>query len=620
MPPHTRIAGWFSSIPEKLRTWRHLPRLLAALWRVNPVLAGTILALRLARAFQPPLALYVGKLIVDEIILQTRMPADGAELADWWASGRLSALATWIGLELLLTAGGTVLGRLSVLAEGILAELNGNALGARLIEHAARLDLRDIEASEFQDRLQRARVQTMIGDGLLAQLLGQAQDAITVAALVAGLIAYVPALVLLLLLALIPALFGEAHFNAQGYGLNAMVTPERRQMEYVRHVGSSAETAKEVKLFGLGPFLSARFTELATAIHRANRRLAIRKAAWGSLFGAVSSLSYYVAYAVIAWRTMQGQLSIGELTFLAGSLLRLNGLFERLMLGFTQITAKTYYLDDLFSFLDTRPAMSAPAQPRPMPKPMRQGITFDRVGFRYPGKDTWAVRNLSFTLAAGETLALVGENGAGKTTIVKLMTRLCDPDDGRVLIDGVDIREIDLAELRDQIGTIFQDFTRYNWTVAENIGIGRVAASNDRPRIVEAARSSLADPLIDRLPAGYDQMLGRAFARGTDLSGGEWQKLAIARAYFRDADLLILDEPTAALDARAEAEVFERFKSLSRSRTALLISHRFSTVRMADRILVLEGGQILESGSHDELMARDGRYAELFRLQAAGFL
>lgn len=613
------LASARTTLLQRFTTLARLPRLLRSLWTASPVLVSAAIVLRLLRAVQPPLVLFVGKLIVDEVVLQAGMPSPGPALADWLASGRLSALAEWLALECVLMVGANILQRLSTLTEGLLSERHANRLGIDLIEHAARLDLMDIESSQAQDKLLRARIQTISGGGLLGLMLGQVQSVVTLIAFLAGLIFYAPVLVCLLVLALLPTLLSEAYFNEKTYDWSVATTPQRRQMEYVRHVGSVADLAKEVKLFGLGGFLADRFGALAETPFVARRRLAISRAVWGSLFGAVGSLAYYAAYAVLAWRAVRSEISLGDLIFLSGSLLRLNGLFEGLILGLTQIASQAQYLNDYFFFMDLRSSMPNAARPRAFPSPLRQGIVFEDVGFRYPGKDGWAVRHLSFVLSPGETLALVGENGAGKTTIVKLLTRLYDPVEGRILVDSIDLREIDLDELRSHVGAIFQDFARYNITAAENIGIGRVAAIDDRPRIVEAARKSLADPLMGKLPMGYDQMLGRSFAQGIDLSGGEWQKIAIARAYFRDADILILDEPTAALDARAEVEIFERFRNLSRSTTALLISHRFSTVRMADRILVLENGAILESGDHAALMALGGRYAELFSLQAAGF-
>jgi ATP-binding cassette subfamily B protein len=487
------------------------------------------------------------------------------------------------------------------------------------MQHAATLDLEDFEDSEMQDRLERARRQAVGRSSLMSQLFGQAQDLVTVVAFAAGLVVYAPWLIVLLALALVPAFLGEAHFNAQSYSLNFAWTTERRVLDYLRQTGASVETAKEVKIFGLNAFLIERYRTLSEGFYAANRALAKRRALWGSAFAALGTVGYYAAYALIAWRTVRGDFSIGDLTFLSGSFRRLRNLLENLLIGFSQLAGQALYLDDLYSFFEVRPEIVSPADPRAFLSPIRTGFTFDNVGFRYPGAERWAVRELSFTLMAGEVLALVGENGAGKTTLVKLLARLYDPDEGRILLDGHDLREYDLAELRAHVGVIFQDFVRYALSAAENIAVGRIEAREDRERIVRAAEQSLADPVIRRLPHGYEQAMGKRFRDGVDLSGGEWQKIAIARAYMRDADVLILDEPTAALDARSEYQVFERFKELSAGKTAVLISHRFSTVRMADRILVLEGGRIEEIGTHDELLVAGRRYAELFELQAAGY-
>jgi ATP-binding cassette subfamily B protein len=340
---------------------------------------------------------------------------------------------------------------------------------------------------------------------------------------------------------------------------------------------------------------------------------------WGGILTSLGTLGYYAAYAWIIYGTLAGTLTIGDLTFLSGSFLRLRSLLEGLLSSFSSTAAQALYLDDLFSFFEVQPEILSPPNPRPMPTPIRQGFVFDNVGFRYPGAEHWAVRGLSFELRAGETLALVGENGAGKTTLVKLLARLYDPDEGRITLDGHDLRDYDLDGLRGAMGVIFQDFMRYNLSAADNIAVGRIEERDNRPRITAAAQRSMADPVIAHLPDGYDQMIGKRFRNGVELSGGEWQKIAIARAYMRGAEVLILDEPTAALDARSEFEVFQRFKELSAGKTAILISHRFSSVRMADRILVLSGGRVESSGTHEQLLAQSGRYAELFELQAAGY-
>jgi ATP-binding cassette, subfamily B, bacterial len=607
------------SLRERFVALRNLPPFLKLVWRTGRRLTLTTLVLRLIRALLPVITLFIGKLIIDEVIALSRLddPPQGARA--WLESGRLARLGGLLALELGVAVLNDVLGRVVSLLDGLLSEKLTNALSVRLMEHAALLDLEDFEDSELQDRLDRARRQASGRAALLGQLLGQAQDVITIASFATGLALFAPWLIALLVVALVPAFVGEAHFNAQSYSLNYARTPERRELDYVRQTGASVETAKEVKIFGLHRFLIERYRALAEDFYRANRALAVRRAGWGGLLSAIGTVGYYLAYAYIAWRTLLGVLSIGDLTFLAGSFRRLRNLVENLLIGFSQLAGQALYLDDLFSFFEIQPEILSPASPAPFPAPIRQGFTFEDVGFRYPGAERWAVRHLDFTLRAGEVLALVGENGAGKTTLVKLLARLYDPDEGRILLDGVDLRAYDLEELRANIGVIFQDFVRYHMTAADNIAVGRIEAQGDRERIVRAARQSQADEVIDRLPAGYDQIVGKRFRTGVDLSGGEWQKVAIARAYMRDAQLLILDEPTAALDARAEYAVFERFKELSAGKTAVLISHRFSSVRMADRILVLADGQVEAEGTHETLLAAGGRYAELFELQAAGY-
>jgi ATP-binding cassette subfamily B protein len=440
--------------------------------------------------------------------------------------------------------------------------------------------------------------------------------------LAAGLVAFQPWLLGLLLLAVVPAFLGESHFNERSYSLSHSWTPERRELDYLRQTGASDETAKEVKIFGLSEFLINRFETLSDQFYRQNKALALRRAGWGTVFAAVGAAGYYGAYLYIIGQAVQGSISIGQLTFLAGSFARLRGLLEGILSRFSQVADGALYLQDFFEFFQITPRIVRPTAAqavRPFPRPIRQGFTFEDVGFKYKNAEKWALRHLSFELHAGEKLALVGENGAGKTTLVKLLARLYDPSEGRILLDGYDLREYDPAELRQEIGVIFQDFVRFQLPAGQNLAVGRISERQNQPRIEQAAHQSLADTVIAKLPQGYDQMIGRRFNGGVDLSGGEWQKIALGRAYMREAQLLILDEPTAALDARAEYEVFERFKELTQGKTAVLISHRFSTVRMADRILVVENGRVQEIGSHEELLAKGGRYAELFQLQAAGY-
>ncbi len=607
------------SFKERVGALRNLRPFVAMVWRTSPGLAAASVALRLVRAFAPVATLYVGKLIIDEVVRLAGAPAKPEAFQQWLDGGLLTRIGLLLLTEFALTVMADVLGQVVSLVDSLLSERVTNASSVRLMEHAATLDLEVFEDADFQDQLERARRQSSGRMTLMSQLLGQAQNMVTVASFAAGLVVYAPWLIALLVLALAPAFLGEAHFSAKSYSLDFGRTPERRELDYIRQTAASVETAKEVKIFGLNAFLIERYMRLAAEFYAANRKLAVRRARWGGLFTAIGASGYYIAYAYIVWRTLTGAFSVGDLTFLAGSFRRLHGLLEDLLSSFSSIAGQALYLDDLFSFFDVRPKILSPANPLPFPKPIREGFVFEDVGFVYPGAERWAVRHLSFTLRAGEVVALVGENGAGKTTLVKLLARLYDPSEGRILLDGHDLREYDLDALRGGMGVIFQDFVRYNLTAGDNIAVGRIEARDDRARVERAAMRGRADGVIAKLPRGYDQMIGKRFKNGVELSGGEWQKIAIARAYMREADVLILDEPTAALDARSEFEVFQRFKELSEGKTAVLISHRFSSVRMADRILVLAGGAVEAQGTHEELLARPGRYAELFELQAAGY-
>ena len=612
-----------SSLPRFVRdrfgALHTLPAFTALVWQTSPGLTAATLVLRFGRALLPVATLFIGKLIIDEVVRLTRAPYPPAAPGDWLSDGRLVPVGTLLLAELGLAVLGDVLGRGISLLDTVLSDRVGDETSLRLMRHAATLDLQDFEDSETQDKLDRARRQASGRSGLIGLLFGQGQDLITLAGFAAGIAAYAPALILLLAAALVPAFAGEMRANRLAYAISRRRTADRRELDYLRQTGASAATAKEVKLFGLHGFLADRYRELSDAMRRENRDFALRRAMSGAILAALGTLGYYAAYAYLAWRAVTGSLSVGDLTFLAASFLRLRGLLAGLLGGLSNLAGQSLYLQDLFSFLDMRATIATQPSPRPFPTRMAHGIVLEDVGFRYPGAEHWAVRHLSFTLDAGTTLALVGENGAGKTTLVKLLTRLYDPDEGRILLDGHDLREYDPDAVRAGIGVIFQDFVRYDLTAGDNIAVGRIEARHDRARIAEAAQRGRADEVVARLPGGYDQVVGRRFRGGVELSGGEWQKVAIARAYMRDAALLILDEPTAALDARAEFEVFQRFKALSAGRTAVLISHRFSSVRMADRILVMADGQVEAGGTHAELMMQGGRYAELFELQAAGY-
>ena len=481
------------------------------------------------------------------------------------------------------------------------------------------LDVIAYEDPVFYDRLERARVQAT--DRLaMIQMLGRLiQQIITTITLSISIVYFSPWLLLLLIAGVIPAFMGESHFAFLGYAKNFRQTPVRRQLDYLRVLGGSKEAAKELKLFGLSNFLTERFTRLSDEVYEENVALSKRKLVAGAFLSIIGSMGYYSAYVYVIWRTVAGALSIGSLYFLAGAILQASTNIQMIFSTLSGVADQALFLTDLLAFFEMQPTIRSKPNALPAPRPIRRGFEFRNVSFAYPGSPRRILKNLDFTLHTGERVALIGENGQGKTTIVKLITRLYDPTEGEILLDGVDLREYSLEDLYREIGVIFQDFMRYEMTARENVAVGRIEDIGNLQEITDAAHKSLADEVIAKLPGRYDQMLGRRFENGVDLSGGEWQKLALARAYLRNAQLLILDEPTAALDARSEYEVFERFAELTGGKMALFISHRFSTVRMADRIVVLADGQIAEDGSHEQLMTLGGQYAEMFELQAASY-
>ncbi len=564
--------------------------------------------LRLLKSLIPLAMLVVGKEIIDEVILQS-----GTEIKD------LSRLWTLIAMELALVMISEILNSSIILLDSLLGDLVSNKTSVALIKHAATLDLYQFEDADFYDKLERARRQTNSRTLLMSQVLAQVQDIITLFSLAAGLIAYNPWLLLILVVAVIPSFVGESRFNRMNYSLTRSWTPERRELDYLRYIGASDQTAKEVKVFNLSGFLEERFDKLSRRYYEANKALSVKRASWGLALSFLSTLAYYGAYVYIALQAVQALITIGTLTFLAGAFDRMRNMLQQIMSRFSKITESAMYLQDLFDFFDIRSDIKSAADAVPFPAQVREGFTFEKVSFKYPGSQKWAIRDLSFHLPAGKKLALVGENGAGKTTLVKLLARLYEPDSGRILVDGIDLRKVELESLRENIGIIFQDYVRFNLTAGENIAIGDIKEKDRLDKIRQAAEKSLADPVIQELPEKYEQMLGKRFHDGMELSGGQWQKIALGRAYLRDAQLLILDEPTASLDARAEKEVFDRFTELIAGKTAVLISHRFSTVRMADLILFLEKGALLEMGTHHSLLEAQGKYAELFHLQAQGY-
>ncbi|QEM12656.1 ABC transporter ATP-binding protein [Mucilaginibacter rubeus] len=595
------------SFKERLSALSNLPEFFSLVWQSSPGKTTMSFLLRIIRSAMPVALLYVGKLIIDQVVLLNRHGGSQHEL---WKL---------VIIEFLLAILTDGLNRMISLIDSLLGDLFSNYTSMRIMRHAATLDLEQFEDSVFYDKLERARQQTVGRTVLLSQVMSQIQDFISIAFLLTGLLTLNPWLILLLLISIIPSFMGESYFNSQNYALTRSQTPERRELDYVRYLGASDETAKEVKIFGLADFIINRFKTLSDKFYTDNSKLAVRRSAWGTFFSVLGSIGYYVAYGFIIYQTVTGKSSVGTLTFLAGSFRQLSSLMENSLNRFTSVSQGAIYLNDFHEFFEIKPKITVAASPLPFPKPIKQGFTFEDVGFKYNNAESWANRHLNFTLQPGEKIALVGENGAGKTTLVKLLARLYDPTEGRILLDGTDLRNYDIADLRLNLGIIFQDYIRYQMSFSQNIAVGNIDEQANIELIRKAAHESLADTLAARLPLGYDQWLGRRFNEGVELSGGEWQKVALARAYMKDAQVLILDEPTAALDARAEYEVFQRFSSLTQGKSAVLISHRFSTARLADRIIVLERGCILEAGTHEQLMANNGRYAELFNLQAAGY-
>ena len=596
--------GW----QERIFALGNVPAVLKIVWESGPPVVIFGIVARIFSSLLPVLLLWITKLIIDGIVhaVSSHQPV-GPRF--WWL----------VAAEFSLAVLNSILVRTIDYSDSLLADKYTRHVSIRVLEHASSLDLTAYEDPVFYDRLERARVQAT--DRLvMIQAVGRLiQQVITTITLSVSIMFFSPWLMLLLILGVVPAFLGESHFAFLGYAKNFRQTPLRRQLDYLRILGGSKEAAKELKLFGLRKFLIDRFTKLSDEIYVENIGLSRRKLIAGSLLSMVGTMGYYSAYVFVIWRTVNGALSIGTLTFLAGAIQQASSNIQQIFSTIAAIGDQALFLTDLLAFFQMEPTIRSKPNALPAPRPIKQGVEFRNVSFSYPGNSRLILDHINFQLHPAERLALIGENGQGKTTIVKLITRLYDPTEGQILLDGIDLRDYDLEDLHREMGVIFQDFMRYEMTAAENIAVGRVEELKNPELLQVAAHKSMADATIARLPKGYDQMLGRRFEEGVDISGGEWQKVALARAYLRDAQILILDEPTAALDARSEFEVFQRFAELTAGKMALFISHRFSTVRSADRIIVLENGRIAEEGSHDQLSRLGGRYAEMFEMQASSY-
>jgi ATP-binding cassette, subfamily B, bacterial len=593
---------------ERLSALRNVPAVLRIVWESGRTVVTLGLLFRLVASVLPLGLLWITKLIIDGIVhaVTTHQPVP-TQL--WWLVAAEFALAVF----------NSILSRIIDYLDALLADKYTRHVSIRVMQHAAELDLLAYEDPVFYDRLERARVQATDRLGMIQAIGRLVQQIITTISLSVSIMLFSPWLLLLLVAGVVPAFLGESHFAFLGYAKNFRQTPIRRQLDYLRVLGGSKEAAKELKLFGLREFLVGRFARLSDQIYHEDVSLARRRLVAGSVLSVIGTAGYYGAYVFVIWRTVAGRLTIGSLTFLSGAILQASSNIQQIFSSISGIADQALFLTDLIAFFEMQPQIRSKPNALPAPRPIRQGFEFRNVSFSYPGSPRLILDGLNFQLRPGERVALIGENGQGKTTIVKLMTRLYDPVEGQILLDGIDLREYQLEDLYREIGVIFQDFMRYEMTARENIAVGRIEEVDNLPLLQIAAQKSMADEVIARLQKEYEQMLGRRFDGGVDLSGGEWQKVALARAYLRDAQVLILDEPTAALDARSEYEVFQRFAELTTDKMALFISHRFSTVRMADRIVVLENGRVAEDGNHDELTHLGGRYAEMFELQAASY-
>ena len=592
---------------DRLRALKNVPPVLHFVWESGPAVVFWNITIRILVAFLPVGIGIIGRFIIDgvnRIRMHQPLPQHF-----WWLVFAEMALAVITGM----------LTRSVDYFDNLLADRYTHHVSVEVMRQAAALDVTVYEDPVFYDRLERARVQATDRLAMIQQMGRLIQQTVTAMAFSAVLIKYSPFLLMLLVAGIIPAFLGESHFAFLTYAKNFRQTPLRRQMDYLRQVGGSKEAAKELKLFNLSRYLTERFSGLSQIIYEQNVALNRRRLFWGGVLAIIGQLGYYGAYGYSIFRTIQGRYSIGDLTLIITAIMQAMANIQQAFSTASGVADQALFLTDLLAFFEMKPRVESKADGLPAPRPILRGFEFRNVSFTYPGTTRRVLSNFNFVLRPGERIALIGENGQGKTTVVKLITRLYDPTEGAILLDGVDLREYDLADLHSEIGVIFQDFMRYEMTARENIAVGRIEVPHTPEEIEYASEKSLAAGVIARLPGGYDQQLGRRFESGVDLSGGEWQKLALARAYLRDAQLLILDEPTAALDARSEMQVFQRFAELTEGKMALLISHRFSTVRMADRIVVLEGGHLVEEGNHSQLMALGGRYAAMFEMQAASY-
>ncbi len=593
-----------------------LPRVLRLVWSTSAPLTILLGLLNLAQGFIPALSVSITALVIDSVIRAIQIHST-------------SPIWLPIGLQLGITLISTLLSNLSNIVQQLLQEQVANRVQLEILKKANTLDLAFFENPEFYDKMRQAANQSTYQPvSMISQTFGLGQTVVTLVSLIFLLVHLAWWLAIVALIVPIPAFFSSTRYGWRGYQLMRRQSPERRLMAYFVTLMTTDTYNKEVKLFNLGDYFIGKFWDLATSLYKQDKKLLLRRYNINFLWTGLTVVANTAIYLYVALQAVAGRITLGGLTLYTQTAVQVGQNFQNLLNGISNTYENTLYVNTLFDFLEYQPEIVSPPKPQPIELPRNVDgldIEFRDVSFTYPGKDPEthaALKHASFMIHAGEAIALVGRNGAGKTTLVKLLTRLYDPDEGEIYIGGRNIKEYDLKDLREQVGVIFQDYVNYYMTAQENIGVGRVEQIEQRDLVMSAASKSGASAVIEKLPNGYDTMLGRWFKDlkdSTQLSGGEWQKIALARAFMRDARILVLDEPTSALDAQAEYEVFTKFRELTRGKTAVFISHRFSTVRLADRIFVIENGSIIESGSHEELIALDGRYAELFNLQAEAY-